>query len=277
MSTAIGVPRPNIAPANNPRANVVALSNAATITWRNLLGYVRVPQAIFFASLQPIMFVLLFRYVFGGAISHALPPGVSYANYMMPGCFTIALAFGATATAVGLAEDLRSGLIERFRALPMARSAVLAGRTGADLCRNIFVFAWMTGVGYAVGFRIHQGIWRYLAAAVLVLTFAFAMSWVFCIIGLAAPNSETAQIIAFPVLFPLGFVSSALVPTSTMPGWLEAVAAHQPVSYTADALRALLFGGPATGAVIGSLAWSVGILAVFAPLAVRRYRQAAPN
>ena len=267
MSVTIGIPHPK----------AVALSNAATITWRNLLSYVRVPQAIFFASLQPIMFVLLFRYVFGGAISHALPPGVSYANYMMPGAFTIALAFGATATAVGLAEDLRTGLIDRFRALPMARSAVLAGRTGADLCRNVFVFIWMTGVGYAVGFRIHLGVLRYLAAALLVLAFAFAMSWVFCLVGLAASSSETAQIIAFPVLFPLGFVSSALVPVSTMPGWLETVAAHQPVSYTADAVRALLFGGPTATTVVGSVAWSIGILAVFAPLAIRRYRQAAPN
>src|SRR5262249_11471967 len=144
------------------------------------------------------------------AIGHALPAGVSYPNYMMPGAFTMALAFGATATAVGLAEDLRSGLIERFRALPMARSAVLAGRTGADLCRNVFVFAWMTGVGYLVGFRIGAGFLRYLAAAGVVLAFAFAMSWIFCLIGLVAPSSEAANIMAYPVLFPLGFVSSAL-------------------------------------------------------------------
>lgn len=257
-----------------PRA--AALSNAATITWRNLLGYLRVPQAIFFASLQPIMFVLLFRYVFGGAITRALPAGVTYADYMIPGAFTMALAFGATATAVGLAQDLHTGLVERFRALPMARSAVLAGRTGADLLRNMFVLAWMTGIGYLVGFRLHKGLLSYLAAAGLILLFAFAMSWIFCIIGLSAPNAETAQLIAFPVLFPLGFVSSALVPTSTMPGWLEAVATHQPVSYTADAARALMVGGPpTTSSVIGSLAWSVGILLVFAPLAVRKYRKAA--
>jgi ABC-2 type transport system permease protein/oleandomycin transport system permease protein len=260
-----------------PRPAAVALSNAATIAWRNLLGYIRVPQAIFFASLQPIMFVLLFRYVFGGAISEALPKGVSYADYMMPGAYTIGLAFGATATAVGLASDLHSGLLERFRALPMARSAVLAGRTGADLCRNLFVFLWMTGLGYAVGFRVHQGFWRFLAAGLLVLAFAFAMSWVFCLIGLAASSPETANIVAFPVLFPLGFVSSALVPVSTMPGALEAIAAHQPVSYTADAVRALLYGGPTATSVIGSLAWTAGILAVFAPLAVRRYRKASPH
>jgi ABC-2 type transport system permease protein/oleandomycin transport system permease protein len=267
MSAAVGIPYPK----------AVALSNAATITWRNLLGYVRDPQAIFFASLQPIMFVLLFRYVFGGAISHALPPGVSYADYMMPGAFTMALAFGATATAVGLAEDLRTGLIERFRALPMARSAVLAGRTGADLCRNVFVLSWMTGIGYAVGFRIDLGVLRFLAAALLVLAFAFAMSWVFCLVGLAASRGETAQIIAYPVLFPLGFVSSALVPVSTMPAWLGVIAAHQPVSYTADAVRALLYGGPTATSVVGSAAWSVGIFALFAPVAIRRYRRAARN
>ncbi len=258
-----------------PPPRTAAAANAATITWRNLLGYVRVPQAIFFSSLQPIMFVLLFRYVFGGAISRALPAGVSYADYMMPGIFVIALAFGSTGTAVALAEDLHTGLIERFRALPMARSAVLAGRTGADLCRHVFVFILMTGVGYAVGFRIHQSVLGYLAAALLVLLFAFAMCWVFCLVGLTAASSETAQLIAFPVLFPLGFVSSAFVPTSSMPGWLQAVAAHQPVSYTANAARALALGGPASAAVIGSIAWSVGILAVFAPLAVGRYQRAA--
>lgn len=258
--------------AARPRA--MAFSNAATITWRNLIGYVRVPEAIFFASLQPIVFVLMFRYVFGGAISRSLPSGVSYADYLMPGAFTIALAFGATATAVGLADDMRTGLVERFRALPMARSAVLAGRTGADLCRNIFVFVWMTGVGYVVGFRIHQGFLRYAAAGLLVVTFAFAMSWIFCLIGLAASSGETAQLIAYPVLFPIGFVSSALVPVSTMPGWLEVVAAHQPTSYTADAVRGLLLGGPVATDVIGSVAWSAGILAVCGPLAIRRYRHA---
>jgi ABC transporter DrrB family efflux protein len=259
------------------RPRALALSNAATITWRNLLGYVRVPQAIFFASLQPVMFVLLFRYVFGGAIDRALPEGVTYADYMMPGAYTIGLAFGATATAVGLAADLKSGLLERFRALPMAGSAVLAGRTAADFLRNIFVFAWMTGLGYLVGFRIDQGVLRYLAAGLVVLAFAFAMSWVFCLVGLLASSPETANIVAFPVLFPLGFVSSALVPTSTMPGPLEAFAAHQPVSYTADAVRALLFGGDTATPVLGSLAWTVGILAVFGPLAVRRYRKATPS
>ena len=250
------------------------MANAATITWRNLLGYLRVPQAVFFSSLQPVMFVLLFRYVFGGAISRALPAGTSYADYMMPGIFVIALAFGATGTAIGLAEDLHTGLIERFRALPMARSAVLAGRTGADLSRHIFVFILMTAVGYAVGFRIHLGILPYLAAAILALAFAFAMSWVFCLVGLTAASSETAQLIAFPVLFPLGFVSSAFVPVSSMPGWLQAFAAHQPVSCTADAIRALVLGGPTATSVIGSVAWSAALLAIFAPLAIGRYKRA---
>jgi ABC-2 type transport system permease protein/oleandomycin transport system permease protein len=251
----------------------LTLANIGTMTWRNLLSYLRVPQAVFFASLQPVMFVLLFRFVFGGAIGQALPPGVSYPDYLLPGAITMALAFGATATAVGLAADLRSGLVERFRALPMARSAALAGRTCADLCRNVFVLAWMTGLGYLVGFRIHEGLLRYLAAGALALAFAFAFAWIFCLVGLSAGSPEAANIIAFPVLFPLGFVSSALVPVSSMPGWLAVVAAHQPVSYTADAVRALLIGGPAAGAVVGSLAWTAGILAVFAPLAIRRYRR----
>ncbi len=261
-------------PAMDRHLAATVLSNAATLTWRNLLSYGRVRQAVFFTTLQPIMFVLVFRYIFGGAISQALPPGTSYVGYLMPGVFTITLALGATGTAVGLASDLHTGLIERFRALPMARSAVLTGRVGADLCRNVFAFGWMTAVGYAVGFRIHSGPLSYLAAGLLLLMFAFAVSWIFCLVGLVAASSETAQVIGFQVLFPLGFASSALVPVATMPGWLQAVAAHQPVSYTADAVRALVGGGPALTSVVGSAAWSAGLLAVFVPLAIWRYRTA---
>ena len=193
----------------------------------------------------------------------------------MPGIFVQTVAFGASSTGVGLAEDLAKGLIERFRSLPMARSAVLAGRTLADLVRNVFVIILMAVVGFAVGFRVHTGPLGFLAGVGVMLLFAFALSWVFAIVGLAARNAETAQAMSFPMLIPLVFASSAFVPVQSMPGWLQAFAEHQPVSAAVDAARALMIGGPTAGQVTAALAWSLGILAVFAPLAVRRYRQTA--
>src|SRR5665213_3215616 len=150
-----------------------ASRNTATLTWRNLMGYLRIPEALFFSSVQPVMFVLLFRYVFGGAI-HA--PGESYVNYLMPGIFVQTVAFGAVGTSIGLAEDLHKGIIERFRALPMARSAVLAGRTVADLIRNVVVVLLITGVGYAVGFRIGTNVFAYLGGLGVLLFFSYALS-----------------------------------------------------------------------------------------------------
>ncbi len=249
-----------------------AVSDALALTWRNLVGFTRIPELVVFSSIQPIMFVLLFRYVFGGAIN---PPGLSYVDFMMPGIFVQTVAFGAVGTGVGLADDLGKGLIERFRSLPMARSAVLAGRTTADLCRNLFVVLLMTAVGVAVGFRPGTGALGFLAGVGLLLLFAYALSWAFAILGLMAPNAETAQVMSFPLLFPLTFASSAFVPVNTMPGWLQAFAQYQPVSVVVDATRALMTGGPTTGPVIQALAWSIGLLAVCGPLAVRKYRQSA--
>lgn len=251
-----------------------ALADARTVTWRNLIRYLRIPDAIFFSSVQPVMFVLLFRYVFGGAI-HVT--GVSYVDFLIAGVFVQSVSFGSIATAVGLADDLHTGLIERFRALPMARSAVLAGRTAADTLRNIIVLAILTGVGYAVGFRVHTTAGHIILAYVLVLFYAYAVSWGFAIIGLSASNAEAAQLAAFPILFPLTFASSAFVPVSSMPGWLQAFAVHQPVSQIADATRYLLIGGNAKlwGAsnVWQSIAWCAGMFLVFAPLAVRKFRK----
>jgi ABC-2 type transport system permease protein len=247
-----------------------AVSDAATLTWRNLLAYTRVPQLLVFSTIQPIMFVLLFRYVFGGAI-HV--PGVSYVGFLMPGIFVQTVCFGAVSTGVGLAEDLNKGLIERFRSLPMARSAVLAGRTLADLCRNVFVVLLMTVVGVAVGFRTAQGFFHFIAGVLLVLLFSYALSWGFAVIGINARNAETAQAMAFPLLFPLTFASSAFVPVNTMPGWLQAYARNQPVTVVVDACRHLMVGTP--GSVPRALAWSIVLLAVFAPLAVRKYRKAS--
>ncbi|HET6794405.1 MAG TPA: ABC transporter permease [Acidimicrobiales bacterium] len=265
-------PAPTVAGApQRQRSDLLrAVFDGLTLTERNLIAFTRIPESLFFSTIQPIMFVLLFRFVFGGAI-HV--PGLDYVNYMMPGIFVQTVAFGSTATAVGLAEDLHKGLIERFRALPMARSAVLAGRTSADLVRNAFVILIMTAVGYMVGFRVQTGIGGYLGAFALLLFFAFALSWGMSLIGLSAPNSETAQVMSFPFLFPLIFASSAFVPVATMPGWMQGFARNQPVSVVIDAARALLLGGPTAHKVLEALAWCVGLLLVLAPLAVRRYRR----
>jgi ABC-2 type transport system permease protein/oleandomycin transport system permease protein len=240
---------------------------------RNLIVYTRIPEFLFFSTVQPIMFVLLFRYVFGGAIR--APGGGPYVDYLMAGIFVQSVAFGSISTAVGLAEDLQKGLLERFRALPMARSAVLTGRTTADLCRNIFVVGVITGVGYLVGFRIGAGVPAFLAGVLMILLFAYAMSWGFAVIGLSAPNSETAQVMAFPILFPLVFASPAFVGVNTLPGWLRAFATHQPIGVVITATRALMEGGPTATPVLQALLWCAGLLIVFAPLAVRQYRRRA--
>jgi ABC transporter DrrB family efflux protein len=248
-------------------------ADTLTVTWRNLLAYTRIPEALFFSTLQPIMFVLLFRYVFGGAIP--IPGGVPYVDYMIPGIFVQTVMFGAVSTSVGLAEDLQKGLIERFRALPMARSAVLAGRTSADLVRNVFVVLVMTGVAYAVGFRIGDGVIEYIFGALILLGFAYSMSWGFAAIGLAAPNSETAQVMAFPILMPLTFASTAFVPIQSMPGWLQAFVRHQPVSIVVDGARSLMVGGfyHSASSVWYSLLWIAGLLVVLVPLGVWKYRK----
>jgi ABC-2 type transport system permease protein len=251
-----------------------AVGDALAVTWRNLLAYVRLPELLVFSTIQPIMFVLLFRYVFGNSIALS-DPGVAYVDYLMPGIIVQTAVFGAAGTGIGLAEDMAKGLIERFRSLPMARSAVLAGRTMADSVRNVFVMVLITVVGIAVGFRIHGGVAAYVGALLLVLLFAFALSWVVATIGLGAPNGEAAQAAIFPMLFPLTFASSAFVDTSFMPGWLQVFANHQPVTVTVDAARDLVLGQPVGWGVVASIAWSLGIVAVFGPLAVRRYRRAA--
>jgi len=246
------------------------LEDTTVIMWRNLLGYVRIPEAAFFSSVQPVMFVLLFRYVFGGAIP---VKGMAYVNYLIPGIFVQTVAFGAVGTSIGLAQDLHTGLIERFRALPMSRSAVLAGRTLADLVRNVVVMGIITAVGFAVGFRLHTNVAAFLSALGILLLFSYALSWGFAFIGLSAPNAETAQVMAFPVLFPLTFASSAFVPVSSMPGWLQGFASNQPVSIVVYCARALMNGGPTSTYVIKAVIWSIGLFLVLGPIAVRRYRK----
>ena len=251
-----------------------AIADTKMITWRNLVTLRRLPQLLVFSTIQPVIFVLMFRFVFGGAITI---PGVDYVNYLMPGIFAQTVTFGAIQTGIGLSEDLHKGLIERFRSLPMARSAVLAGRTLADLVRNVFVVFLMVFVGYLVGFRVTNGFLGFVAGVIVILLFGFSLTWIFAIIGLTAPNAETAQAMSFPILAPLVFVSSAFVAVDSMPGWLQPFATYQPVSVAVNAVRSLMLGGqfhdPAM--VWGSLAWSIGIVAVFAPIAIRVYRRTA--
>ena len=245
-----------------------ALADTADVAWRNLLTLLRTPQALVFATVQPVIFVLLFRYAFGGAIR---VPGVNYVDFLMPGIFAQTVAFGAVGTAVGLSGDLRSGILVRFRTLPMARMAVLAGRTVADLARNLIVVAVMTGVGFAAGFRSPNGAGGLFAALGLVVVFGYALSWGFASLGLRVSDPEAAQAAAVPVIFLLVFTSAAFVPAADMPGWLQAFGTHQPVDALVTAERALILGGPAAHDVLISLAWSGGMLIVFSVLAVRSY------
>jgi ABC transporter DrrB family efflux protein len=245
--------------------------DAVAAARRNLIALRRVPQLLIFSTVQPVIFVLLFRYVFGGAI-HI--PGVNYVDFLMPGIFVQTTVFGAIGSAVGLASDVNTGLLERFRSLPMARSAVLAGRTVADFVRNIFVTGLMVAVGFLVGFRIHNGVTSFVAGVLLLLLFGYALSWIFVGVGLAVGNPETAQAAAFPIIAPLVFASSAFVPINSMPGWLQGFATHQPVSVTTSAVRALVLGGDTASFVLQSIAWSIGLLLLFVPLSVRRYRRA---
>jgi ABC-2 type transport system permease protein len=269
--SAIPAPQPEglttIEPIRLPRSAIFV--DAMVIARRNLIGIARTPQLLVFATIQPIMFVLLFRYVFGGAID---VPGVSYVDYLIPGIIVQTVVFGATSTAVGLSEDMSKGIIDRFRSLPMSRSAVLGGRTIADLVRNVFVVLLMIAVGTAVGFRFHNGFRPAVAAVFVALLLGYSLSWVFALIGLTVADPESAQLAGFLPIFPLVFASSVFTSIQSMPGWLQAFAKVQPITRAADTVRALTQGGPVAANLIWTLLWSIAILAVFAPLAVRRYR-----
>lgn len=249
----------------------VALGDFGAITKRYLTHFIRVPQLLVFSVIQPIMFVLLFRYVFGGAIT---VPGGQYVNYLMPGIFVQTALFGGASTSIGLAFDLKGGIIDRFRSLPMARSAVLAGRTTTDLLRNVMVIAIMLIVGSLVGFRFRSLTWMHgFLGIILVLAFGYSFSWLYATIGLLVKDPETAQVAGFVPLFPLTFASSAFVPVETMPGWLQGFATYQPVSVTVNSVRALLSGQPAWHFIWQELLWVAAIFVIFMPLAVRAYRR----
>jgi ABC transporter DrrB family efflux protein len=247
--------------------------DAAVVTGRNLRHFIRQPQLLIFSTIQPVMFVLLFSYVFGGAVEGSLPGGVEYIDFLLPGIFVQSVAFRATQTAVGLSEDLERGVIDRFRSMPMARSAVLIGRTTADLVRNILIIGLMTAVGYVIGFRFHAGVLDALACVAVVGAFGLALSWIFAFVALTVRGAEAAQSAGFVVIFPLVFASSVFVPVSTMPDWLQAIAEVSPVTLTANTARAYALEGGVPGSLAGAAAWIIGMLAVFIPLCVWRYRR----
>ncbi|MBA2281446.1 MAG: ABC transporter permease [Actinomycetota bacterium] len=269
------VTAPAVAPLIERKSKLgYAVADALTIAWRNLKGMSRTPEIIMFSTIQPIIFVLTFRYVFGGSIDTGIP-GLPYVDFLMPGVFLQTVAFGAMNTGIGLADDLHKGLIERFRSLPMSRSAVLAGRALSDLVRNSGVVVLMVAVGYLVGFRIHTNVGAFLAALLLLLAFSVAFSFIFAYIGMAAPSSEAAQAGSFPILALLVFASTAFAPAEGMPGWLQAYNDVQPVSVMAKALRALMIGGETAAPVLHAVLWIVGLAVVVMPITVNKYRRAA--
>jgi ABC transporter DrrB family efflux protein len=250
-----------------------SVTDTAVVTMRNLRHFWRQPDLLIFSTIQPVMFVLLFVYVFSGAIGKALPAGISYVDYLLPGIFVQSVTFRASQTAVGLSEDLRRGVIDRFRSMPMARSAVLIGRTSADLVRNVLIIGLMIIVGYLVGFRFQAGVIPALGCVALIAAWGIALSWIFAFVSLVVRGAESAQTAGFVLLFPLVFASSVFVPVSTLPSWLQPIAKASPVTLTADAARTLALTGGVPHSLWGSLAWIVGIVAVFVPLSVWRYRR----
>jgi ABC transporter DrrB family efflux protein len=244
------------------------------IAERNLVRLPRAPDLLLAFTVQPVMFVLLFRYVFGGAIR--TPPGITYANFLIPGIIVQNIAFGGFVTALGLNEDVHKGLIDRFRSLPMARPAVLAGRTLSDVVTNLLSMSILTVTGLIIGFSFsHTTPLEVIGGVGLLALFGYAFSWVFALVGLLVSSPESANSFGFIAVFPLTFISSAFVPPQFMPAALRAFANVNPFTIIVDAMRHLWIGQPAGNYVWGAVVWSLVIIAVFAPLAVRRYRRAA--
>jgi ABC transporter DrrB family efflux protein len=247
------------------------IADGLAVTGRNLRHWVRQPQLLVFSTIQPVVSVVLFVSVFGNAIT---VPGFTYENYIVPGVLVQSIAFGTTQTAIGVAMDLAGGMINRFRSLPMARSAVLVGRTLSDLIRNFFVVLLMTAVGYLVGFRFTGSLMGAVGALLIIIGLGYALSWIYMFVGLMVPNAESAQAASFVVTFPLVFASSAFVPVEGMPRWLQAFAKATPITHTVNAARALASGLPATRPLLSALAWILGTLVIFIPVAVSRFRRA---
>jgi len=251
--------------------------NGLTDTWiitvRNLKRYIRLPQLLFFSSVQPIMFLLLFNYVFGGALGLTTHiPGGKYIDFLLPGILVQMVMFGGVQTGIGLAEDMGKGIIDRFKSLPMSRISVVAGRTFSDVLRNFVVILIMIVVGSLIGFRFQDGFMNAVYMVVFALLFGFALSWIFAFIGMSVRDSETAQLASFVMIFPLTFASSAFVSIKTMPSWLQAFVRNQPVTFVVETARHFALGVPSGGAVWKLSLWIVAILIIFIPLAIRQYK-----
>lgn len=246
------------------------VSDTFVMAERNLVRLPRSPDLLIGFTIQPVMFVLLFVYVFGGAIS---TPGYEYVDFLIPGILVQNIAFGGFYTALGLAEDLTKGLIDRFRSLPTARASVLAGRTLSDIATNSLAILVLLGTGLIIGFRFDAGIAGIVGGIALLLLIGFAFSWIFALIGLLVSSPEAANGFGFTLIFPLTFISSAFVPVESMPTGLQQFAEYNPVSIFVDAMRALWLGAPAGNSVWASVVWAVALVAVFAPLSVARYRR----
>jgi len=264
--------RPVEARPVRPTGLAAVVHDGMITTWRNLVVLPRTPELLMFTLIQPVMFVLLFNYVFGGAIGTSLPPGVSYAQFLIPGILVQTIVFGTSATSVGLAEDLQKGIVDRLRSLPITRSAVLSGRVVADTVRLALVAVVVLAVGHIVGFRFDGGVLGAVGMVAVSVAFGFSMSWIMANIGLRVKDPETAQSAGFVWLFPLTFLSSVFAPVASMPEWLQVVARNNPVTLVANLLRGLSLGEVTAGMWLPVVAWVVGITVVFAPLAVRRYR-----
>jgi ABC-2 type transport system permease protein len=255
------------------------------LTGRNLKTLTRVPTVFVFELVQPVMFVLLFRFIYANQLSK-LPPGLDYVSFLMPGIFVQNAIFGATTTAIGLAEDMKRGIIDRFRSLPMARSAVLAGRTTFDLAKNGILVSIVIVIGYIVGFRFQNGFVNAVGVVVLVLSVGFTFSWISACIGLALKEVEAVQAASFTWIFPVVFVSSAFVQVAGMASFLQVIARNNPVTHWCNLARYLSLGPVALidatthqpidtfeGLLVKSVLWIAGLLAIFVPLAIRLYRK----
>jgi ABC transporter DrrB family efflux protein len=250
------------------------VTDTVIIAERNLIRLPRAPDLLLAFTVQPIMFVLLFRYVFGGAIR---TPGFTYVEFLIPGIIIQNVAFGGFVTALGLNEDMHKGLIDRFRSLPMARPAVLAGRTLADIFTNALSATVLVVTGVIIGFSFRTDVFHVVAGFGLLLLFGYAFSWVFAWVGLLVSSPEAANSAGFIAVFPLTFISSAFVPVASMPEPLKWFATVNPFTKVVDALRSLWLGIPAGNNIWAAVVWSIAIIAVFAPLAVARYRRAASS
>lgn len=244
------------------------------ITKRNVLRYAANIQLIFFATIQPVIFLSLFNFVFGGSLSGSLPPGYTYIMLLVPGILVQTALFSGVNTGIGLADDINLGVIDRFRSLPMSRVAVVAGRIFADALRSIFVTILLIAVGYIYGFRFENGVAGAVGLLILNILLTFAFSWFTALIGISTKNSETTQVIGFMIIFPLTFASSIFAPISGMPDWLQAFARNQPVTHAAEAFRYLALGLGDASSVWKTLLWIVGITMIFAPLSIAKYKKA---